>query len=262
MNSPRRFARPALTYVITAIAVIILWWMIVATTGVKAYLLPPPDQIMIKMWTERASLLRQGAVTATSTVLGFLLSVAVGIPLAMMMTQSRRAYDVGYPLLVGLQTLPKIAVAPLLVVAFGFGLAPKIILVVLVAFFPVVINALAGFRSVDEDLRNLGRILGFSRIAFFWRISLPHALPAIFAGLKVAITLALIGAVVAEFVGSDSGLGYQLLAASASLDSLLSFSALIALTFLGLLLYAAVASLEWFFVASRRTAEPETVAGY
>ena len=108
--------------------------------------------------------------------------------------------------------------APLLVVAFGFGLVPKIILVVLVAFFPVVINAIAGFRSVDEDLRNLGRILGFNRIAFFWRIGLPHALPAIFAGLKVAMTLALIGAVVAEFVGSDSGLGYQLLSASASLE--------------------------------------------
>jgi NitT/TauT family transport system permease protein len=237
MMPPRRIARPALTYAITAVAVIAVWWVAVKATGVKAYLLPPPDLIIMKMWAERASLLREGAVTAWATVLGFLLSVAVGIPLAMAMTQSRRAYDVGYPLLVGLQTLPKIAVAPLLVVA-------------------------AGFRSVDEDLRNLGRILGFNRIAFFWRIGLPHALPAIFAGLKVAMTLALIGAVVAEFVGSDSGLGYQLLSASASLDSLLSFSALIALTLLGLLLYAAVALLEWIFVASRRTPEPEPVGGY
>jgi NitT/TauT family transport system permease protein len=262
MTSPRRVGRPALTYAITGIVVIAVWWVAVSATGVKAYLLPPPDLVVMKMWTERASLLREAAVTAWETVLGFLLSVAVGIPLAMAMTQSRRAYDVGYPLLVGLQTLPKIAVAPLLVVALGFGLAPKIILVVLVAFFPVVTNAIAGFRSVDEDLRNLGRILGFSRIAFFWRIALPYALPAIFAGLKVAMTLALIGAVVAEFVGSDSGLGYQLLSASASLDSLLSFSALIALTLLGLLLYAAVALLEWIFVASRRTSEPEPMGGY
>lgn len=155
MTPPRRIARPALTYVITAVAVIVVWWVTVRATGVKAYLLPPPDLIIMKMWAERASLLKEGAVTAWATVLGFLLSVAVGIPLAMAMTQSRRAYDVGYPLLVGLQTLPKIAVAPLLVVAFGFGLVPKIILVVLVAFFPVVINAIAGFRSVDEDLRNL-----------------------------------------------------------------------------------------------------------
>jgi len=256
MTPPRRVGCPALTYAITGVMVIAIWWLTVKTTGVKAYLLPPPDLVVMKMWTERISLLQEAAVTAWETLLGFVLSVALGIPLAMVMSESRRVYDVGYPLLVGLQTLPKIAVAPLLVVALGFGVGPKVILVVLVAFFPVVINAIAGFRSVDEDLRNLGRILGFSRIAFFWRISFPYALPAIFAGLKVAMTLALIGAVVAEFVGSDSGLGYQLLSASASLDSLLSFSALIALTLLGLILYGAVALLEWIFVASRRMSEP------
>jgi NitT/TauT family transport system permease protein len=262
MTPPRRVGRPVLTYAITAVVVIAIWWIAVKTTGVKPYLLPPPDLVIMKMWAERASLLREAAVTAWETILGFILSVAAGIPLAMVMTQSRRTYEVGYPLLVGLQTLPKIAVAPLLVVAFGFGLAPKIILVVLVAFFPVVINAIAGFRSIDEDLRNLGRILGFSRTAFFWRISLPFALPAIFAGLKVAMTLALIGAVVAEFVGSDRGLGYQLLSASASLDSMLSFSALITLTLLGLLLYSAVALLEWIFIASRRAPEPDPTGGY
>lgn len=261
MIPPRLVARPTLIYLITAALVVAVWWIIVATTGIKAYLLPPPNQIVVKMWDERLSLLHEAAVTTWETLLGFILSAALGIPLAVIMTQSRRIYDIGYPLLVGLQTLPKIAVAPLLVVVLGFGIAPKIILVVLVAFFPIVVNAIAGFRSIDADLHNLGRILGFGRLAFFWRIGLPHALPAIFAGLKVAMTLALIGAVVAEFVGSDQGLGYLLLSASASLDSLLSFSALIGLTLLGMILYAAVALLEWICVAWRRIPESELAAG-
>lgn len=262
MTTSRPVARPTLIYLVTVVVLVALWWLVVATTSVKAYLLPPPGEVVVKMWNERGTLTSETVITAWETILGFALSVAFGIPLAVVLTQSKRAYDIGYPLLVGLQTLPKIAVAPLLVVAMGFGIAPKIILIVLVAFFPIVVNAIAGFRSVDDDLRNLGRILGLGRFAFFWRISLPHALPAIFAGLKVAMTLALIGAVVAEFVGSDRGLGYLLLSASASLDSLLSFSALIVLTLVGLALYAAVALLEWFCVAWRRMPAPATAGGH
>ena len=179
------------------------------------------------------------------------------MPMAVLMTESRTAYSFGYPLVVGLQTVPKIAVAPLLVVVLGFGILPKVIVVVLVAFFPIVVNAIAGFRTVDPDMHNLGRILGFGRVKFFMRISLPQALPAIFAGLKVAMTLALIGAIVAEFVGADKGLGYLLLSASARMDSTLSFSALIALTLLGLALYAAVALLEWLVVPWRRETDTE-----
>jgi NitT/TauT family transport system permease protein len=261
MKLSDRVAHEAAIYLAAAILTVAGWWLCVRVTGVQAYLLPSPAAVLSNMWAERATLLQQSGVTAWETVLGFAVSVAIAIPVAMLMSEWRIVYSLGYPLVVGLQTLPKIAVAPLLVVALGFGIAPKVITVVLVAFFPIVINALAGFRSVDADMHNLGRILGFDRLRFFWRISLPQALPAIFAGLKVAMTLALIGAVVAEFVGADEGLGHLLLSASARLDSTLSFSALIALTLLGLVLYAAVALLEWAAVPWRRISEAELAAG-
>jgi NitT/TauT family transport system permease protein len=260
MKLSGRMAHEAAIYLATAILTVAGWWLCVRLTGVKAYLLPDPVAVLSNMWVERASLLHESGVTAWETVLGFAVSVAIGIPVAMLMAEWRIAYSLGYPLIVGLQTLPKIAIAPLLVVALGFSIAPKVITVVLVAFFPIVINALAGFRSVDADMHNLGRILGFGRLKFFCRISFPQALPSIFAGLKVAMTLALIGAVVAEFVGADEGLGHLLLSASARLDSTLSFSALIGLTLLGLVLYAAVALVEWLVVPWRRISEAELAA--
>jgi len=261
MKPTWRMAREAVIYFITAVAIVTVWWICVRVTGVKEYLLPNPFHVFSNMWNERASLLHETGVTAWETILGFAASVVVAIPLAVIMAEWRLAYSLGYPFVVALQTLPKVAVAPLLVVALGFGILPKIIVVVLVAFFPIVINALTGFRTVDADMHNLGRILGFGRLKFFCRIALPQALPSIFAGLKVAMTLALIGAVVAEFVGADEGLGHLLLSAAAQLDSILSFSALIGLTFLGLVLYAAVALLEWIAVPWRRIPESELAAG-
>ena len=215
MKPGRRVAREVAIYLITAVLVVAMWWIYVRATGVKEYLLPGPGAVFTNMWSDRAILLSETNTTAWETILGFAVSVMVAIPMAVLMVEWRVAYSLGYPLVVGLQTLPKIAVAPLLVVVMGFGIAPKIIVVVLVAFFPIVVNAIAGFRSVDADMHSLGRILGFSRFAFFCRISLPHALPSIFAGLKVAMTLALVGAIVAEFVGSDAGLGHLLLSSSA-----------------------------------------------
>ena len=261
MTVSSRLARQVAVYCAAAVIVVAAWWLCVRVTGVKDYLLPSPAAVFTKMWVERASLLHAAGITAWETVLGFAVSVAIAIPVAVLMAEWRLAYSLGYPLIVGLQTLPKIAVAPLLVVALGFGITPKIIVVVLVAFFPIVVNALAGFRSVDADMHNLGRILGLGRLEFYYRISLPQALPSIFAGLKVAMTLALIGAVVAEFVGADEGLGHLLLSASARLDSTLSFSALLGLTLLGLVLYAAVALLEWTAVPWRRISEAELAAG-
>jgi len=243
------------------VVLLLAWSIFVQSTGVKEFLLPSPEKVLATMWAERSTLLAEAGITAWETLLGFALSVAIGIPVALLMTESRLAYLVGNPLIVGLQTVPKIAVAPLLVVWLGFGLSPKVIVVVLVAFFPIVVNAVAGFRSVDADMRNLGRILGLGRMTFFFRISLPHSLPSIFAGLKVAMTLALIGAVVGEFVGSERGLGHLLLSSSARLNSLLSFSALVALTILGLLLYAAVAVAEWLAVPWRRRVDESDVMG-
>lgn len=252
----RNIVRDVAITLASLIVLLVLWSVLVRASGVKEFLLPGPEQVFATMWAERDTLIDETIVTAWETLLGFGLSVLLGIPTALLLTESRLAFLIGNPLIVGLQTVPKIAVAPLLVVWLGFGPSPKVIVVVLVAFFPIVVNAMAGFRSLDADMRNLGRILGLGRLAFFIRISLPHALPAIFAGLKVAMTLALIGAVVGEFVGAERGLGHLLLSSSARLNSLLSFSALVALTILGLALYGAVAMAEWLVVPWRRpTAE-------
>ncbi len=219
---------------------LLLWELLVRLLKVPGYLLPPPSVIVGTAFTAHQELLGHSWVTTYETLLGFALSVLVGIPLAIAIVSWEPLERATYPLLVAAQTVPKIAIAPLLVVWLGFGVFPKVIVVLLIAFFPVVINAVVGLRSVEPDMIQLARILGFGRRALFWKIVLPHALPYIFAGLKVAMTLAIIGAVVAEFVGADAGLGYLLVASAARLNTLLMFADLLYLTVLGMLFYALV----------------------
>jgi NitT/TauT family transport system permease protein len=149
-----------------------------------------------------------------------------------------------YPLLVFSQSIPKVAIAPLFVVWFGFGIFPKIISAFLLGFFPVVVSTVMGFKSVEPDMIDLARSMGGSRLQTFFKISLPQALPAIFSGLKVSITLAVVGAVVGEFVGSNSGIGYVLQVANGNFDLPLMFAALVVLSSIGVLLFAAIDVVE------------------
>ena len=149
-----------------------------------------------------------------------------------------------YPLLVFSQSVPKIAIAPLFVVWFGFGIIPKVIAAFMLGFFPVVVSTVMGFKSVDPDMLDLARSMKASRLETFLRISLPQALPSIFAGLKVSITLAVVGAVVGEFVGSNSGIGYLLQIANGNFDLPLMFAALTVLSGIGVLLFVAIDGVE------------------
>ena len=149
-----------------------------------------------------------------------------------------------YPLLVFSQSIPKIAVAPLFVVWFGFGIVPKVIAAFLLGFFPVVVSTVMGFKSVEQDMVDLARSMGSTRLQMFFKISLPQALPAIFSGMKVSITLAVVGAVVGEFVGSNSGIGYLLQKANGNFDLPLMFAALVVLSMIGVILFVVIDVVE------------------
>jgi len=181
-------------------------------------------------------------------VLGFLLAAVLGILIALAIAFSRTVQGVAYPLLVFLQIVPKIAVAPLFIIWFGFGLTPKVLLVFLLSFFPVVVAAITAFRSIEPEILEMARSTGAGRMRTFRMVQLPHALPALFGGLKIAAALAATAAVVAEFVASDRGLGYLLMEYNGNLDTRMSFAAIFVLSAMGLALYGVVELAERFAI--------------
>ena len=224
------------------VAILVAWQLI--GLRVPRYLFPTPLATAHEL-VVRAPLLGQHAlVTLREIVLGFLLGVAVSVPCALLVAFSRAVERVVMPVLVFTQLIPKIALAPLFIIWFGFGLFPKVFMTFLLSFFPIIIDAVVGFRSLDPEIVYLTRSMGLGPWSAFVKVRLPHALPNIFAGLKVAITLATVGAIIGEFVGSDRGLGYLLLVAGGDLRTELLFATLAVLTAIGLLLYYLMALLE------------------
>jgi NitT/TauT family transport system permease protein len=219
------------------VAVVFVWWIVTAAGWIKPYLIPSPFAVLGEFSTDGALLARSSAITLYETVIGFVLAAIVGLACAVAIVYSRSVERTLYPLLLVAQVVPKIAIAPLFVVWLGFGLLPKILVAVLIAFFPVVISSVAGLRSVDPELIDLAATMGASPLDSFAKIRFPAALPQIFAGLKVAVTLAVVGAVVGEFVGANSGLGYVVLSANGNLNTPLLFAGLIAMSLIGIVLF-------------------------
>src|SRR5246500_936466 len=203
---------------------------------VPAFLLPPPSDIAVSFIANAPLLLFHGWITTVEILLGFALSIVVGIPLALAIFLRPTFSRSVLPLLVSSQAMPKVAVAPLFLVWFGFGLLPKVLIAFLIAFFPVVISTAVGLASIAPEKIYLARSMGFGAPATFFKFRLPNALPSIFGGLKISITLAVVGAVVGEFVGGDAGLGYLLMVADGSMDTQLLFAGIFALTVLGVVL--------------------------
>jgi NitT/TauT family transport system permease protein len=183
-------------------------------------------------------------VTLTEILIGFVLGVVLGLGLAIPIAYSTLVRNTLYPLIVASQAVPKIAIAPLLVLWLGFDIWPKIVVTALMVFFPVTVTAAEGFSSVDRNLLDLLRSVHANQAQIFFKVRFPHALPQIFAGLKIGITLAVVGAVVGEWVGADSGLGYLLVYANTLLDSTLLFAALFLLIVIGVVLFVLVGVLE------------------
>jgi NitT/TauT family transport system permease protein len=232
--------RPILLVVI----LLVVWDLAIRLFRIPPYLIPAPEAVVKQLVAEWPKLWRESLVTTYATLGGFALSIAFGIPMALLIAYSRTVESFVYPLLVFSQSVPKIAIAPLFVVWFGFGIIPKIICAFMLGFFPVVVSTVAGFKSVDPDMIDLARSMKASKLATFMRISLPQALPSIFSGLKVSVTLAVVGAVVGEFVGSNSGIGYLLQIANGNFDLPLMFAALTVLSGIGVLLFVAVDLVE------------------
>src|SRR5438874_5577488 len=239
-----RIVRPLLFIV----GLFVLWEVVIDLFRIPPYLIPAPLAVVKQLIAEWPRLLAESAVTTYATLGGFALSIAFGIPIAVWIAYSRTVESYVYPLLVFSQSVPKIAIAPLFVVWFGFGIIPKIIAAFMLGFFPVVVSTVAGFKSVDPDMLDLARSMKASRWQTFVHISLPNAVLSIFAGLKVSVTLAVVGAVVGEFVGSNSGIGYLLQIANGNFDLPLMFAALTVLSLIGVLLFAAVDLVERFTI--------------
>jgi NitT/TauT family transport system permease protein len=226
-----------------AFLVILVAWQL-AGLKVPRYILPTPLDAFGELWTRGPLLAQHAAITLQEIALGFGLAVLVSVPCGLAVAFSRSVERVVMPVLVFTQLIPKIALAPLFIIWFGFGLFPKVFMTFLLSFFPIVIDAVVGFRSLDQEIIYLTRSMGLSPWQAFRKVRLPHALPNIFAGLKVAITLATVGAIIGEFVGSDRGLGYLLLVAGGDLRTELLFATLIVLTAIGLVLYYLMTLLE------------------
>jgi len=213
------------------------WEGAVRLLDIKNYLLPPPSAVFQQLWVSRTVLLSDTLVTIQEVLIGFAIAAAVAIPLAWLIVSSPLLERSLYPLLVVSQTVPKIAVAPLFVIWFGFEMTSKIVTVILISFFPILIDSIVGLRSISPESLELFRSMGAGRWATFWHLRLPASLPYVMSGLKVAITLAVVGAVVGEFIGSTEGLGYRLLTANANLRTDVLFAAVTVLTVVGLALF-------------------------
>ncbi|MGC3965396.1 MAG: ABC transporter permease [Rhodocyclaceae bacterium] len=244
--------------IVLVFIVLVLWDLAVRLFKIPAYLIPPPLEVLHQLVTQWKMLLGESLPTIYATMGGFALSVIIGVPIAMLIAYSRTVESYVYPLLVFSQSIPKVAIAPLFVVWFGFGIVPKIIVAFLLGFFPIVVATVMGFKSVEADMVDLARSMGSSRWKMFYKISLPQALPSIFSSMKVSVTLAVVGAVVGEFVGANSGIGYVLQRANGSFDLPLMFAALVVLSLIGVLLFGLIDLVERYAIpwhASQRNVQ-------
>ncbi len=236
--------RSVITPFVGILVFLAVWEAGVALYRMPAYLLPAPSVIFETFVTELPRLAYHGWVTAYEMLLGYALAVAVAVPLAIAITSSQRFDSFVMPTLLFFQVVPKVAIAPLFLVWFGVGALPKILVAFLISFFPIVIDAAVGLRSMSGEMADLARSMGASRLQVFARFRLPTSLPYLFSGLKVAATLAVAGAVVGEFVGADKGLGYLLLVTNSNMETALMFATIVALTIIGLAFFYAVELLE------------------
>lgn len=231
-----------------AIIAVILWDLAIRIFDIKPFILPPPLAVLQAIVDDLPGLWKNSLVTLEEVLVGFAFSVLVGLPLAVAIVSWPLADKAVYPLLVGSQVVPKIAIAPLFIAWFGFGVAPKIIVVFLLALFPIVIDAVLGLRSIEVEKLYLARSMGASPAQTFFKIRLPSAMPSIFGGLKLAVTFAVTGAVVGEFIGTDRGLGRVIMVANGNLDTAGLFAAVVILTVMGVVLFLIVDVVERFVV--------------
>ena len=230
-----------LIYPLVGFALILAFWQAyVDLFHVSRIVLPSPSDILKVSLQRYDLLLNETWPTFLESVYGFALALLIGVPMAVCVANSRILNLSLYPILIATQSVPKVAIAPIILVWFGLGMQSKLAIAFLVAFFPVVVDTATGLQATPPGLIELGRSLRASRWQMFWKVQFPAALPFVFSGAKVAVTLAVIGAVIGEFIGSTNGLGNLLLSANSQLDGPLAWAALVWLSVLGILLFVSV----------------------
>jgi NitT/TauT family transport system permease protein len=244
-----RFALPAdwgrwVAPLISFILIVAGWQLVIVVFRLQTFVLPPPLAVFSAWSAQLGPLLANTWVTLLETLAGFFLSIAVAVPLAIGISSSAPLRNGLYPLLLLGQSVPKQAIAPLLLLWLGYGDGPKVVLAFLTAFFPIVVNTAIGLQMTPPEMLDLGRLLSASRWRIFAKVTFPAAMPYFFAGLKVAISLAIVGAVIGEFIGADRGLGHAIVIATANAQAPLAFAAIGMLSLLGIVLFGVICLAE------------------
>ena len=244
MNTLNPKTRQRLMSAAALIGFFVLWELACRATGVSDLILPRPTQIAHVLWTKMPLLWPHTVQTLYTTLTGFALGVCIGIVIGVIIGSSKLAYDVAYPLLVGFSSIPKVAVVPIFVVWFGAGTVPAVLTSMVISIFPVVVNVATGLANTEPELEDVLRVLGAKKRDILLNVSLPRALPYLFASLKIAITLAFVGTVLAEMTAGDSGIGYLISTAGSQQRTPLAFAGLVLLATMGVALYAVSSLVE------------------
>jgi putative hydroxymethylpyrimidine transport system permease protein len=227
-----------------SVGLLAAWEIIVRAARVPQYLLPAPTEVLADLKTDWVILGPAMWVTLREVLIGFVIATVAGIGLAVILHMFGPLRRAMYPILIGSQTVPVVVLAPILVILLGYGILPKLVIVALICFFPIVVNGLDGLRTVDDDFIRMMRTLDATRWGIFRRVEFPAALPSIFSGMRIAATFASIGAVFGEWSGSNAGLGYVMLEATPNLLTSRIFAAIFILTVISLVLFGLVSLLE------------------
>jgi len=222
----------------------VVWEILCLIFNVSDIVLPRPSQILITLWTRFPAIWPHAVQTLYTTLLGFAFGILIGVLLGILIGSSRLAYDVAYPLLVGFSSIPKVAVVPIFVLWFGAGTVPAVLTAMIMCIFPIVVNVATGLAATEPELQDVMRTLRATKWEILWNIGLPRTMPYFFASLKVAATLAFVGAVISETVASNRGIGNLMMIASSSFDVPLVFAGLFILAALGVALYAGFSLIE------------------
>lgn len=253
----RNWITGMLAVMLTLISLVLIWQLADAVLDIPSYTLPSPLEIFDRMLTDWDVLLKHSRYTLIEVAAGFAMSVVVGIPIAIMIVYFRYFSRAFFPLFIGMNCVPIVSFAPLLVVWFGYGMLTKVLIAFMISVFPIIINTVIGLRSIEKEMLSLARSLRANSLQAFLYFRLPKSLPYIFGGLKIGITLAVVGSVVSEFVASNRGLGYLQLTANARLDTTLVFCVIVTLAIIGVGLYNLVALVERIAIPWYRSSREE-----
>ena len=248
--------RPWLTPVMILVGIVVLWELWVQIWNIPKWQLPSPSEIALELAASRGLLLGHTLVTLEEIVLGFIAALAAGLLLATGIAYSRILERSVYPIVIASQTVPIIAIAPLLLIWVGYGIAPKVIVVALICFYPIAVNTVDGLKAVDPDMVNMVKTLGASRWQVFTKLQIPTAMPYMFSGIKVGISVSVIAAVIGEWVGASAGLGYLITYSQPLFLTARVFAAIVVLSAMGISLFVLASVVErmmlpWHYTEKR-----------